>query len=294
MSVETTGELRTTEVGSRTVAWTTYGDPNGKPVVYYHGAGGSRLEAAFLHADAAAAGLYVISIDRPGSGRTDPIPNRNLLRSVIDLAPVLDAEAVERAQVCGLSAGAMYAWASAQALGGRVSAVVAVSPAVNVRPWADVKAAMDPRMKLMAWLATHTPGVLSAIQRQQQKGFERPDGQARYVKAMRKICPDDAALLVDDDTYRDIRATAIEGRRQGNMGGQEFALLVSDWGFDPAAQTVPCSVVYGSGDPLAPMIRAWLSHAAAAVVTEVPGGHLQTCYATGREAVINALRLAGA
>ncbi|HVV76368.1 MAG TPA: alpha/beta hydrolase [Mycobacteriales bacterium] len=290
MSVETPAEVRTTTSGARTVAWTTYGAPAGKPVVYYHGAGGSRLEAGFFHADAAAHGLRVISIDRPGSGRTDPIPNRTLLRGVIDLVPVLDAEGVEKAVVCGLSAGAMYAWASAQAHRERVTSVVAVSPAVNPQPWPDVKAAMPGQMRLMAFLATRAPGVLAAMQRKQQNAIERPGGQAKYVKTMRKVSPEDAVLLEDEATFVRARTVSAEGRRQGQLGGAEFALMAGTWGFDPAGQSVPCTVIYGGGDPLTPMIRAWLTHAPNAKGVEVPGGHLQTAMQSGRDAVIAALK----
>lgn len=288
MSVGIAGEARTTIVNGRSVAWTTYGDPGGRPVVYFHGAGGSRLEAGFFHADAAAAGFRVLSLDRPGSGLTDPIPNRTLLQSVADLAAVLDSEGVDRAPVGGLSAGGMYAWAAAAALPGRVTAVVPVCPAVNVEPWPDVKAAMDSRMKLMSFLATRAPRLLASVQRRQHRAFERPDGHAKYVKTMRKISPDDAAVLESDTLYLDVRKTSNEGRRQGNLGGDEFALLVSKWGFDPTSQATPCTLIYGASDPITPMIRAWLGHAPNVVAREVPGGHLQTCYPTGRAALLEA------
>jgi pimeloyl-ACP methyl ester carboxylesterase len=167
--------------------------------------------------------------------------------------------------------------------------VVAISPAVNVRPWPDVKAVMPRQMKATAFLATRLPGLLAAIQRKQQNGIEGPGGQAKSVKAMRKISPDDALLLENEQIYLDSRTTAAEGRRQGQMGGDEFALMSSDWGFDPAAQTLPTTVIFGTGDPLTPMIRAWLAHASGAQAVEVPGGHLQTCLATGRLALIDAL-----
>ena len=35
----------------RTLAYADYGTPEGKPVFYFHGLGGSRLEAAMLDAD---------------------------------------------------------------------------------------------------------------------------------------------------------------------------------------------------------------------------------------------------
>jgi pimeloyl-ACP methyl ester carboxylesterase len=290
MTIDTHGEARTTTVGGRTVAWTTYGDPTGSPTVYFHGAGGSRLEAAYLDADAAAAGLHVISVDRPGCGRTDPMPSRTLLRSVADLAAVLEVEGVDRFSVSGLSAGAMYAWATGEAFADRVTKVVPVSPPVNSEPHADVRAAFSKQFKLSAFLSSRLPGLLAAMQRKQSKSFDRPDGQAKFVKAMRKISPDDATLLEDKAIFNTMRAISTEGRRQGHMGGEEFGLAWGPWGFDPAAQQVPCTIVFGSTDPLTPPIRIWLKHAPHVESVEVPGGHLQTALATGRAAVVEALK----
>ncbi|HWA65613.1 MAG TPA: alpha/beta hydrolase [Mycobacteriales bacterium] len=289
MTIDIRGEVRTTTVGARTVAWTTYGDPTGTPVVYFHGAGGSRLEASYLDSDAAAAGLRVISVDRAGCGRTDPMPSRTLLRTVRDLDAVLAVEDVERFSVCGLSAGAMYTWASAEVYRDRVDRAVPISPPANGEPHRDVRAAFGFQFKLTAFLSLHAAGVLAAMQRKQSRGFDRPDGQARFVKAMRKISPDDATLLEDKTMYDTFRAISTEGRRQGHLGGEEFGLAWRPWGFDPATQTVPCTVVYGATDPLTPAIRAWLRHAPDVVGVEVPGGHLQIAMPTGRAAVIAAL-----
>ncbi|HEX3705195.1 MAG TPA: alpha/beta hydrolase [Mycobacteriales bacterium] len=294
MSILTFGEARTATVGSRTVAWTTYGDPAGTPLVHFHGAGGSRWEGAYLDADAAAAGIRVIAVDRPGCGRTDPMPSRTLLRSVGDLSVVLDAEQVNRFAVSGLSAGAMYAWAAGEAFADRVTRVVPISPPANSEPYADVRAAFAKQFKASAFLSSHAPGLLAAIQRKQSKTFDRPDGHARFVKTMRKISPDDATLLEDKAMFDDFRAISTEGRRQGFMGGEEFRLAWQAWGFDPAAQTVPCTVVFGTTDPLTPPIRLWLKHAPQVIGVEVPGGHLQTSIPTGRAAIIDALKSSAA
>jgi pimeloyl-ACP methyl ester carboxylesterase len=136
--------------------------------------------------------------------------------------------------------------------------------------------------------------LLAAIQRRQAKSFDGPGGQAKFVKAMRKISPDDATLLEDKAMFDDFRAIATEGRRQGNGGFEEFALAWRPWGFDPAAQTVPCTVVFGSTDPLTPPIRVWLGHAPNVVAVEVPGGHLQTSMPTGCAAVVEALKSSAA
>jgi pimeloyl-ACP methyl ester carboxylesterase len=71
------GSPSTTTLSGLTVAWTAYGDPSGSPVLYHHGAGGSRLEASVLGPEAAQSGWRIIAIDRHGRGRTDPLASRN-------------------------------------------------------------------------------------------------------------------------------------------------------------------------------------------------------------------------
>lgn len=287
-------DVHSARVGARTVAWTTFGDPGGRPAVYYHGAGGSRLEAAVLDQVAAAASLRIISIDRPGYGRTDALADRSLLSCVDgDLPAVLDAEGVEEAALCGLSAGAMYAWAAAHRHPGRVEHVVAVSPAVPGRHPA-VRRAMPVQMKTICFLARHAPALLERAQRKRSEAYSSDDaGSAEVreivVREMQRVSPADAEFLRDPDLARWFVSAAVEGRRQGRFGAEEFALMTTDWGFEPGASEVLTTVVYGDRDPLAPLIAAWASGQPTIEVHRVGGGHLQTALADGRAAVVAAL-----
>lgn len=58
-----------------------YGDPDGKPVMYFHGHPGSRREwPAFYSNDSAAElGARIIAIDQPGHGLSDFMPSREIL-----------------------------------------------------------------------------------------------------------------------------------------------------------------------------------------------------------------------
>ncbi|MGZ4418631.1 MAG: alpha/beta fold hydrolase [Gaiellaceae bacterium] len=72
----------------RRLAYCEWGDPGGQPTVLLHGWQGSRLfcpdEAATVDA-----GVRLITIDRPGFGRSDPRRDRSLLNWVDDYAELL-------------------------------------------------------------------------------------------------------------------------------------------------------------------------------------------------------------
>lgn len=63
----------------RTLGYADFGNPNGKPVFYFNGYPGSRLEAKAGEKGIEKSGIRVISIDRPGIGLSDPKPKRTLL-----------------------------------------------------------------------------------------------------------------------------------------------------------------------------------------------------------------------
>jgi pimeloyl-ACP methyl ester carboxylesterase len=69
-----------THADGRRVGWAEWGDPHGQPVLFLHRNPGSRL----LDPDStatASTGTRLITIDRPGYGRTDPVadPTRSAL-----------------------------------------------------------------------------------------------------------------------------------------------------------------------------------------------------------------------
>ena len=51
----------------RTLAWGEYGDPRGRPVLYFHGAGSSMVEGACFQREAQEHGLRLIATSRPGA-----------------------------------------------------------------------------------------------------------------------------------------------------------------------------------------------------------------------------------
>src|SRR6266536_1812907 len=111
---------------SLSLAYTHYGDPNGQPVMYFHGWPGSRLEAELVSGEARTAGALVIAVDRPGMGGSDFQRGRRLLDWADDVVALADALQLERFAVLGVSGGGPYALACAHAIPQRVSAAATV------------------------------------------------------------------------------------------------------------------------------------------------------------------------
>ena len=111
----------------RRLAYAEYGDPQGKPVFFFHGTPGSRL---FHHPDAsvaASAGARIIAVDRPGFGRSDFKPGRTLLDWPNDVVQLADALDIQRFAVMGYSGGGPYAAVCASSIPERLTAAGLVS-----------------------------------------------------------------------------------------------------------------------------------------------------------------------
>ena len=109
----------------RTLAYTD-GDPDGTPVVLFHGAPGSR---GFRPRDAQtrAAGVRLVTFDRPGYDGSDAVAAPTLLGVARDVLELADALGLERFAVVAWSGGAPAAVATAFAAPERVTALALVS-----------------------------------------------------------------------------------------------------------------------------------------------------------------------
>ena len=108
----------------RVIAFTVIGDLDGQAVFYNHGAPGGRLELLGLDDAFNAAGVRVITPDRPGYGRSNPIPGRSTGDWADDVATLADHVGAQRFGVLGLSSGGPYTVACAALLPHRVTGAV--------------------------------------------------------------------------------------------------------------------------------------------------------------------------
>ncbi|MBT0770725.1 alpha/beta fold hydrolase [Kineosporia sp. J2-2] len=104
-----------------------HGDPEGRPVLVHHGLVGSAGLAPVWHELAVRAGLRLVSVARPGYGRSTPVPMTSIADWAGLVTPLLDELDVDRFGVLGVSAGAPYAYALAATMPERVRRVAVLS-----------------------------------------------------------------------------------------------------------------------------------------------------------------------
>src|SRR5699024_1239859 len=97
--------------GGRALGVSQWGDLDGRPVLVLHGTPGSRYRRPANEDDVRAAGLRVITYDRPGYGASTRHPGRSVVDCVADVRSIADDLGLDRFHVSGTSGGGPHALA---------------------------------------------------------------------------------------------------------------------------------------------------------------------------------------
>lgn len=88
-----------------------YGRPDGRPIFYFHGVPGSRLEASLADRIGNDLGIRIVSFDRPGMGLSTFRRERKIPDIALDVKHLADTLGIGKFSVLGASGGAPYALA---------------------------------------------------------------------------------------------------------------------------------------------------------------------------------------
>jgi pimeloyl-ACP methyl ester carboxylesterase len=263
----------------RKLAYASYGDPLGAPVLYFHGWPGAAVEVAFAGHQARRQGVRLVALDRPGMGGSDLQPGRHLLDWPADVAELADRLGLERFAVLGCSGGGPFAVAAAYALPDRVHTLGLLCP-MGPLELPQVVAGLGPLYRhvfRLGRLETLVQGLLGAAPRVLAGGLDSPLVRAG-VAAVRAIKnPTDRAALEHRGLLASKLRAAQRAFRQGSRGvARDGYILASPWGFDPAEVRQPAHLWHGLRDAKVPplMSRALAACFPRAQLHLVPeGGH---------------------
>jgi pimeloyl-ACP methyl ester carboxylesterase len=117
-----------TVAGGRKIYYVEYGDKDGMPVFYFHGAPSSCYEGLLIGDEVFKQHqLRIIAPNRPGIGQSDPVKERGFSDWASDVASMADALGIQKFSVLGFSGGSGYVSACASAIPDRLHSAVIVS-----------------------------------------------------------------------------------------------------------------------------------------------------------------------
>ncbi len=253
-----------TTTDGRQLAFEQVGDPAGTPIFSLHGTPGCRLSGR--HPDLSrigAAGLRLITYDRPGYGRSSRHRGRRVVDCVGDVAAVADELQLETFALTGGSGGAPHALAVAARLPERVTRVACN---VGVAPYdaADLDwfAGMDPgNVEEFGWALAGEDTLTTELGRRAEETLERVDDDPAALLSDHDLSPSDRAVLEDAGALQNLRASTREAFASGVWGWVDDDLAFTiPWGFDVSELRVPVEVRYGAADVLTPAAHGqWLA-----------------------------------
>lgn len=226
----------------RMLAFAEYGPVEGRPVMMFHGAPGSRHE----HVELAAlqkTDTRLIVVDRPGYGRSDFYADRSLLDWPEDIRKLADFLHLGRFTVMGFSGGGPYAAACARKIPERLSRVVLLGSLApfDVNGFAEM---MPPASRALFELAA---------QDVQLAELQLTELSASPLSLFNTI--EDAVSAADKSVFnnpgfrRMYLDNLTEACCQGPAGfAHDMRILAQPWGFDPASIDADVTLWHGTQD----------------------------------------------
>ena len=231
----------------RVVAWATWGDASGRPMLALHGTPGSRLDRSPDPGLLDRVGAHVVTFDRPGYGRSTVHSERTMLSVADDALAVADALGWDEFAVFGVSGGGPHALAVARqapertrALGLAVGAVptelIDPDDLIALNREAMRRASEDGRAGLAEFLAEPAAAIAA-------------DPGAALDAVMADAPPTDVELLRRPDLREVLVESMTEAFANGPQGWFDDSwALIAPWGFGLQEVTVPVQMWCGELD----------------------------------------------
>jgi pimeloyl-ACP methyl ester carboxylesterase len=215
----------------RALAYCEWGRTEGPAVLAFHGSPGSRVWWPGLpHTEAA--GVRLVTVDRPGCGNSDPLPGRTIGGWAGDVAELTEALGIGRFGVVGWSGGAPYAASVAASMPDRLTGTCIVSSAsITYTLGPTTPDEEDEHLIDMIRTIGHAEATLRYVEenRAWAEGLLKDPAS---LTELDEIAEGDRWLFDDPAESKGLNDMTREAVRQGAIGAcSDWIGLLAPWGF---------------------------------------------------------------
>jgi len=235
----------------RRLSFAEFGDLQGRPVFYFHGFPGSRLEAKLAEKISLDTHVRFIGIDRPGYGLSSVKPARTFIDWAGDVAELADALGINRFSILGVSGGGPYAAACACKIPDRLDAVgiicgmgpVDVAGLMRDMPWMNCQGLR---------LAGHFPKTVTALYSFASFFFRNYPERILSILSGKVAGPDKIALK-NNELIKVLSASFREAFRNSLLWpATDLVLYSRPWGFSLDDIRIKVHLWHGEMDKVVP------------------------------------------
>jgi pimeloyl-ACP methyl ester carboxylesterase len=237
------------------------GAPEGDVVVWHHGTPSSGLQYPPFVEEAHRKGFRLVTYCRPGYGDSSRDDGRSVADCVADVMRIADSLGVDRFFTGGASGGGPHALACA-ALSDRVKAAASVAGVTPFdAPGIDFLEGMGKENLVEFGAAIEGPDPLRTWMDENAAKTSQAASAEDLLAALGDLVSEvDRGVLTGDFAAHLLESEHI-AMRNGYWGWFDDDLaFVRDWGFDPAAITMPVALWHGRQDRFVPFAHTeWLA-----------------------------------
>lgn len=222
----------------RVIGWAEWGRPDGFPVLLCPGA--ATTGSLGFGADVIELlDARLVSLDRPGLGRSTPMPGRTFRDFAADVGEFAALRGLGSPAIVGNSQGAPFALACAAAGVSGAVAIVSGSDEVAATRFAD---ALPAPLRDLVELTASDPGAAERL-------FATFDAHAMWRMVIDSSPSSDLAVYRDPAFERSYRGSMLEAFAPGPAGyARDTVLAMGRWPFDLRTIRVPVDLWYGDQD----------------------------------------------
>lgn len=226
----------------RLLGYGIYGNPQGVPIIDFHGIPGSRREAAMISSFIHRKDVYFIGFDRPGYGRSTPKRDFRIVDLPNDVVELADHLQINRFIGLGYSGGGPFALACGAMIPERISALGIVS---GVGPAEIGSEGMHESNKRKFNLAQRFPTIARLMLTRGFSNLRRhPEHMERQMSILWQQMPEVDRITLEDKIYVEgILGITRDAICQSVAGWvNEEILMTLPWQFE--LESVKCSNIF--------------------------------------------------